>query len=89
MTRLAILALLALATAAQAHSWYPWECCSDHDCQRVKCEDIAEVDGGFRYDGVTFMRSAEKPSQDRYCHVCILGQGDARRGLCLFTLQGS
>lgn len=85
-----ILALLLMTgAAALAHSWYPLSCCSNNDCRRVPCEDIAETSTGYLYDGVTFEKSAMKPSQDRWCHVCILESGSSKRGLCLFTLQGT
>jgi len=78
--------LLVLSTSqALAHSWYPTECCHDQDCRPVKCEDITETKTGFEYDGVKFTKSSERPSQDRFCHVCIMG----RSGLCVFTRQGS
>lgn len=87
MTRL--LALLLLTTSAMAHSWYPVNCCHDNDCRRVPCEDIAETPTGYLYDGVKFEKSAMQPSRDRWCHVCILEAGSTKRGLCLFTLQGT
>jgi hypothetical protein len=86
---LPLIMLLALAAAAFAHSWYPINCCSDHDCQPVKCEDILETKDGLEYDGIRFLKLMEHPSQDRYCHVCIYGQGTARRGVCVFTMQGT
>jgi hypothetical protein len=85
MTRLLLL-LALLPSVALAHSFYPYECCHDQDCRPVRCEDIEETPTGYRYDGVEFSKSAERPSQDRYCHVCISKAGN---GLCLFTLQGT
>ena len=38
--------LVALALIQPAHSWYPYECCSDHDCEPV--QDAVEVPGGYR-----------------------------------------
>lgn len=88
MTRVLAL-LLALTVPAVGHSWYPAYCCHDEDCRPVPCEDISETPDGFVYDGVKFAKSAEKPSEDRRCHVCIYGKGSGRTGLCLFTLQGT
>ena len=34
--------LLAVAKCAEAHSWYPQECCHDVDCHPVGCETLAE-----------------------------------------------
>jgi hypothetical protein len=58
MIRIAVALALALLTARAsfAHGWYPWNCCSDHDCVRVKCEDILETAEGFEYDGVRFLK---------------------------------
>lgn len=89
MTTRALAFLLALTMPVLAHSWYPASCCSDNDCKPVACEDIDETPTGYIYDGVTFQKSAAKPSKDRYCHVCIMKSGSTRTGLCLFTLQGT
>ncbi len=32
--------VLLLPTAALAHSWYPYECCSDRDCYPVALEQV-------------------------------------------------
>jgi hypothetical protein len=85
MTRLLLL-LALLPSAAMAHSWYPVSCCHDQDCKRVPCDELVETQDGYRYGEVTFSKSAEKPSQDRWCHVCISKAGN---GLCVFTLQGT
>jgi hypothetical protein len=73
MTR-ALLLLLALTVPALAHSWYPPHCCSDQDCQPVKCEDISETPDGFVYErngGGAFPRRSPakwrpQPSGRRY-----------------------
>ena len=89
-----ILLLALLPSVAMAHGWYPISCCYDHDCKRVPCEEILETPTGYLYDGVPFAKSAMKPSQDRWCHVCIfeskgLGGKTDRNGRCLFTIQGT
>ncbi|HEX7960715.1 MAG TPA: hypothetical protein VF493_12400 [Terriglobales bacterium] len=88
MTRL-LLALLLLSSEAMAHSWYPMECCHDQDCRKVPCDELVETPNGYLFDGVTFSKAMERPSKDRWCHVCIMGSGGGRRGLCVFTQQGS
>lgn len=80
-------AVFFLGGRAFGHDWYPGECCSGQDCRPVVCADIAETATGFRYDGVDFSKEVERPSRDSRCHVCI-SESD-RRGLCIFTLQGS
>lgn len=89
MTRALIALLLVLSTQAGAHSWYPMNCCHDQDCHPVPCDQLVETPDGYIFDGVTFSKLNEQPSQDRHCHVCIMGSGSARRGLCVFTQQGS
>lgn len=93
MIRAFLVAALPAPTFAYAHSWYPYECCSGKDCKPVACDEIEELkDGTFRYDGVTFAKSSERPSQDSKCHVCIqdysLGGKAMRSGRCIFMLQG-
>ena len=86
---LLLAAAFMVASAAQAHSWYPWQCCHDQDCRPVKCEDLTETKDGYEDDGVKFSKSMEQPSKDRMCHVCIMGDGAGRHGMCVFTLQGT
>jgi hypothetical protein len=84
---------LAIAIAVKAHSWYPQECCSENDCRPVPCEELYEQDdGGIKYNDLTFgdrifSKEKIKPSQDRYCHVCIGLQ--AGTPYCVFVMQGS
>lgn len=85
MTRI-LLAILALTSAAMAHSWYPPDCCSDQDCKPINCIELIETRDGFEFDGVSFDKKAERASHDRHCHVCISKAG---KGLCVFTLQGT
>ena len=70
--------LLAVAKCAEAHSWYPQECCHDVDCHPVGCETLAEnADGSVAYTDdirhVTFVfeKHKVKASLDGKCHVCI------------------
>lgn len=89
MIRVLCASPLALTVQASAHSWYDMACCHDQDCKPVPCEAITELRDGFEYDGVKFTKAMEKPSQDRHCHVCIMGSGAGRRGLCVYTQQGT
>lgn len=84
-----VILLLVMSSQALAHSFYDMECCHDQDCHPVACDQISETSDGFEFDGVRFARSMERPSQDRRCHVCIMGSGSGRRGLCIYTQQGS
>jgi hypothetical protein len=84
-----IVAVIVLAppAAALAHSWYPYECCSNRDCHPVACEALIDgPDGSLRYGRTVFLKQQIRPSQDGDCHVCINQYGN---GLCAFILQGS
>ena len=63
---------LVLPTGAEAHSWYPWECCSDNDCAPITiAETPVEKDGGFYLiDGRHISYQEVKPSPDGAWHLC-------------------
>ena len=66
------------------HSWYPQECCSGNDCKPVPCGDILPIEGGYMWNGLTFLNKIVKSSPDGLCHVCHLGE----RTFCLFLPLG-
>lgn len=78
------LLVLALATAAQAHSWYPSECCSDRDCAPVPASTVREAPEGFTIlpQGDFVPRGKEKFSPDGAYHVCRYPSGGL---ICLFV----
>lgn len=98
-----IIAALMLTTTSytSAHSWYPYECCSDNDCERVKVNTVKEKDGGFEvivYPGQHKMSKdwAEpmvyhvpykdaRASEDQNYHVCL---SPTKVLLCLFVPIG-
>lgn len=98
---LAGLALLALAPAASAHGWYPYDCCSDRDCWPMgEDADAREPDpqivpGGYRtHDGIFVAQRDTRPSRDgRFHHVCRYGGAresgviSTAKGVCLFVPQ--
>lgn len=97
---LAGLVLLALAPAALAHSWYPYDCCSDRDCWPMGQDDDARepdpqiVPGGYRtHDGLFVPQAQTRPSRDGRFHVCRHGGAreggivTSSRGICLFVPQ--
>lgn len=95
---LAIVAIVLFGwTLAQAHDWYPPECCNgEHqggDCRRVSAEDLEEADKGcwvYRPTGNRFCGAQVRPSQDRYFHVCIGNKTwDKGKSYCAFILQGT
>lgn len=82
------LALFVLTTTAFAHSWYPANCCSDHDCRPVACEElVSNADGTMEWDGLVFKRVF--PSQDAKCHVCFYegGENNTRIPYCAFQVM--
>jgi hypothetical protein len=85
-TRLAaiaiILCLISAAGAAIAHSWYPYECCSDRDCQPVF--DARRVDGGWESGGRFYPDAITRPSLDGNFHSCATKS----RSLCFFVPLG-
>lgn len=96
-----LLAVLALPALVKAHEWYPWECCSGYDCQKIDAKLVVEKNGGYEitigpgdhkmakdWPGprVFFFRYSEmKPSPDGDWHLCIT-HGDV--GKCLFGAVG-
>ena len=89
------IALLCLFgwTLAQAHDWYPMECCSQRDCFKVNMDELVESNNGdwlYLPRNLTFSKDKIRPSQDRNFHVCI-GNMEHNMGkpLCAFILQGA
>jgi hypothetical protein len=75
MRKLVFLLVLAqlLANAAGAHSWYPKECCNDHDCRPVPCAELVRGKQGLGWlNRVIFNERQIHDSQDDLCHVCVL-----------------
>lgn len=66
------LSFVSLGTSTWAHSWYPPECCSGHDCRPVPCEALTEIPQGVRFTtlGITYRKDQIRASQDSMCHVC-------------------
>ena len=62
------------------HDWYPANCCSNHDCKPVPCDEITQsTDGLYHWFNYTF--ASVQPSLDNLCHTCINSIG---KGTCLF-----
>lgn len=97
-----VAATVLLSTSnVSAHSWYPYECCSDNDCQKVAVNTVKEKDGGFEviiYPGQHKMSKNwtepmvyhvpykdARASEDQDFHVCL---NAAKVLLCLFVPIG-
>lgn len=72
--------VLAISSHARAHSWYPYDCCSDRDCWPMGVDsdarepDPSVVTGGYRtHDGVFVAERDTRPSRDGRYHVCRSG----------------
>lgn len=82
-----------------AHSWYPYDCCSDRDCWPMGLDSDARepdpsiVPGGYlTYDGVFVPESATRASLDGRYHICRRGGtltgtviAPAQKPFCLFV----
>jgi hypothetical protein len=78
---------------ADAHSWYPWECCSDKDCAPITMSETPrEKDGGFYLiDGRHISYKEVKPSPDGQWHLCEQkwpANSAARKILCVYAPVG-
>lgn len=74
------LACLFAAPPARAHSFYPWECCSDQDCWPMgedadakEPEPRAGPFGWILADGAVVPYREARPSPDGRFHVCRRG----------------
>lgn len=86
-----------------AHSWYPYDCCSDRDCwpmgldQDAREPDPRIVPGGYMtHDGIFVAESATRVSKDGRFHVCRSGGmltgaviSPSQRPICLFVPKPS
>ena len=70
------------APNAQAHLWYPKECCNELDCFRANSV-VRQPDGSLRIRAgnktVIVPPDFEKlPSQDRDAHICVFSDLQGR-----------
>lgn len=90
---LVVVALLGLLRSAEAHSWYPMECCNGDsnmgDCHPVACDELVEVKGGIEWHHFTFTGQQIRASKDKLCHVCATENKYGTRGYCVFINPGS
>lgn len=63
--------LALLPGAALAHSWYPYECCSDRDCFPMPVSDVRITPAGYTLgDGTLVEYHEARPSPDGQFHIC-------------------
>jgi hypothetical protein len=80
-------ALAVLSGVLLIHGWYPQPCCGDWHCKAVPCDQLIEQDNGdwiYVPTWTVFDSYRIAPSQDRNCHVCIIGG----QGACAFIQMG-
>lgn len=74
---LLLMAIAVFAPYAKAHDagkgWsYPWECCSDRDCEQISETRVRPVQGGYLVDGKFHVPQAEvRHSPDGRFHACF------------------
>lgn len=84
-----LILLAALALPAAAHSWYPRECCSNHDCTPADAIGIDQRGDTFVMVGQRRIwvpkGFASRPSQDHRIHICFrVDETNFPMPLCLF-----
>lgn len=81
----ALFILLLSTSAALAHSWYPWECCSGNDCDVILEERWTDEGIVIRTKHGTALFPKDfplKPSEDQHDHACF--NPVTLKPLCLF-----
>src|SRR5580704_1145073 len=73
-----IAALGALIMPAEAHDWYPLECCGGHECHPIPCEEIKSDGPDIVWKGFRTRREFAWHSQDDKCHICLIDESDTR-----------
>jgi hypothetical protein len=63
--------ILWLVRSAGAHSWYPAECCSGHDCAPVEPSRVRVGRGGYWLDGKFIPQANVRRSLDGEYHACF------------------
>ena len=85
----AIAICLLLGSAdAQAHSWYPWDCCHDDDC--APADRVDAVSTEFMVvtskHGTAFVPASmpRRDSQDGRVHICMRKTDTGMSPICVF-----
>lgn len=74
----AVIAVASCAAPARAHSFYPYECCSDQDCWPMgkgerEPDPVLTPQGWRLHDGEIVAFAETRPSPDGRFHVCRRG----------------
>lgn len=90
LIRLLLLLLpLLLVTPANAHDWYPIECCSGYDCapvEQAKLHDGSELVVTSKHGtGIVPAAMPRRESKDHRMHVCMRPSTNGQmRVICVF-----
>lgn len=60
---------------ADAHSWYPSNCCGDKDCYPVPCDQIHSEGDALIWHNMSIAKFKAQASPDGQCHVCATDFG--------------
>ena len=68
----AVILLLGMTSLALAHSFYPYECCSDRDCFPIPVHDVKATPQGWFIvkDRITIPYENARRSPDGMFHIC-------------------
>ena len=87
--------LIFLGTSkVSAHSWYPYECCSDQDCAPATVEILSqhEIKLTNKFGSIIIdpTKTKARPSQDEHYHACLRSNGNGGLTLlCWFAPGGT
>lgn len=74
----AIIVICLSVGQAEAHSWYPLECCGGRDCRSIPCEEIKSDGPDIIWKGFRTKREFVRHSLDNKCHICLTDESDTR-----------
>jgi hypothetical protein len=94
LLRYTVLALLLSIGPANAHDWYPRECCHEMDCAPVEHVEMVPAEGVTRvrtvHGSATIPASfPRRESKDHRMHVCMRPSVNGMKLLCVFMPPSS
>lgn len=80
---------MAPTSSADAHDWYPRDCCSGQDCYAIDEAEVELTEAGWEVmrtgEIIEHNGRRERMSEDGQFHRCSLGGDPDSRTLCLFV----
>ena len=84
--------VMLFAGTVLAHDWYPYNCCSGHDCRRIDDTAVQLREGGFFIpeSGETIGYADERvkrtpPEGGNFYHRCSRGGTPEGETICLYV----